>query len=117
MRTSANRDLYVWIYQRTQAKVPWAIRVHGYRRGRTIGYDAEIYAEWIPSKSQRATLRACNFHLFPLPRDADVPMRACVLTGLPGIVSDLCELYGGEYAYTDLAMIRQKMQRLYQKLK
>lgn len=116
MHEGKNKDKWLWIFQQTKAEIPWAVRVHGMKRGRRRFYNAEIYAEWIPNAAQKLILRNSPFHVLRMKNDAS-GYTECVLTELPGIVSDVCELYGGEVGPEDRKFMRRSMQALYKGLK
>lgn len=111
-----SKDLFIWIHQPSPCKDPWAVRVHGMRRGSALSFDAEIYAEWAPGRNHRIDFHGGRWRVFPVPPEDDSGIGKCVLSDLPGALSDLAQLYGGEVSGEDLKAVRNRMQKLFKNL-
>lgn len=117
MKRRSDRDLWIWVYQRSKCKCPWALRLHGMKRGSAYFFDSEIYAEFIPNRQNMLVARGCRFRILHVPRGDESGVTSCVVSELPGLLIDICHLYGGEVTEDDLKMIRTFVQNLYRKLK
>lgn len=54
-----------WTYQERKGPMPWALHIRATEIGRAVHADVEVYAEWIPNKSNKML-----FKDVPLTRNA-----------------------------------------------
>lgn len=88
-----------WIYQERRKSVPWAIHIFATKEGRSIRCDFDLFAEWLPNKSKKVTVK-------------DI-----ALYNVAKWVQDICEKFSVEFTVQDAAQIEHDLKLLKQDMK
>lgn len=83
-----------WIYQQRRKAIPWAVHIFATKDGRKLRCDFDMYAEWIPTDSNKITVEDCSLH------------------SVAGHIAKLCKKFGQEFTPDDQRDIDENIEIL-----